>query len=94
MSTSSTSASVSMESATRRKETWTERWAMPMLGVPKKHFEVLENTGAASKIGFQAVALLVLSVGFALNTWFFGRSLLENDVPASLLMAVAADKSD
>ena len=90
MSTSSTSASVSMESATRRKETWTERWAMPMLGVPKKHFEVLENTGAASKIGFQAVALLVLSVGFALNTWFFGRSLLENDVPASLLMAVAA----
>ena len=88
MSTSSTSASVSMESATRRKETWTERWAMPMLGVPKKHFEVLENTGAASKIGFQAVALLVLSVGFALNTWFFGRSLLENDVPATVFMAL------
>ena len=59
MSTSSTSASVSMESATRRKETWTERWAMPMLGVPKKHFEVLENTGAASKIGRRQLGRIV-----------------------------------
>lgn len=69
---------------------WIFGWVMRVLGVSKRHRDVLEDSDSDKVLTFQALALIVSSVAFAVTTLLYSMELVGHPWWLALLVSLAA----